>query len=120
MKDTEGKIKAVRFILPDGTKYTVLNDKTALRSFKKLVNKVYTPIRSTPAKDSKPSLSPKAHKQIDWGDKTIVHGEWVSDGTMVIKGFKPPNRPIEKYDAMENVITSYQAMGEKANPAETK
>jgi hypothetical protein len=113
-------VKAVRFILPDGTEYTVLNNKTALRSFKKLVSKIYTPVPKVRKGSTSVNQTNKAKKTFDWGEKTIAHGEWVSDGTMIVKGFTPPTRPTQELNNVDTLLVSYQQMAEKANPAEIR
>jgi hypothetical protein len=114
------EVKAVRFILPDGTEYTVLNNKTALRSFKKLVSRIYTPAPAIRKSSTNVNPTNKAKKTFDWAEKTITHGEWVSDSTMAVRGFKPPNRPTEENSSFDTALVSYQQMAEKANPAEIR
>lgn len=127
---TQEQIKAVRFVLPDGTEFTIINDKKALLAFKKIINKVYTPLRSKLTKKGKKPTKVKPTKKAErvyWGDtlhEIEGNDDWVSDGHILIKGYRPKitNKIDTGVPALDE-ITLHNILVQadtNANPAEVR
>lgn len=124
VKDTEGKIPAVTFVLPDGTEFTVLNTVKTLKQFKALVPRIYKPLARAKKAFTTPSITKKAHKQYYWGERLVtIEGdtEWVGDGGVMVKGVKAPKKKFEKEDVIDqDTRDALLRQHENASEAEIK